>query len=32
MFFGKVVPFVPKIENLDEAPFGGFIDYKCMIL
>ncbi|MEM2160932.1 MAG: hypothetical protein QXN55_08270, partial [Candidatus Nitrosotenuis sp.] len=27
-----IVPFVPKIEDLDEAPFGEFIDYKSGIL
>jgi len=27
-----IVPFVHKIENLDEVPFGEFIDYKSGIL
>jgi len=26
-----IVPFVPKTESLDEAPFGEFIDYKSGI-
>ncbi len=27
-----IVPFVPKNENLDEVPFGGFVDYKSGVL
>jgi hypothetical protein len=27
-----IVPFVPKNEDLDEAPFGKFIDYKSGVL
>ena len=27
-----IVPFVPKIENLNEAPYGEFIDYKSGVL
>ncbi|MFY9301273.1 MAG: hypothetical protein WAO91_08810 [Candidatus Nitrosotenuis sp.] len=27
-----IVPFVPKTENLDDAPFGEFIDYKSGVL
>jgi hypothetical protein len=27
-----IVPFVPKTENLDEIPFGKFIDYKSGVL